>query len=181
MQEITFITSHPLKAQQLGRHLNVPVRHRKLDLEEIQSLDVCEVVKHKALAAYAQVGKPVLVEDISFQFLALGKLPGPLIKWFLKELNVEGLCRLIDAYDNREVVAQAAFAFADGKDVHVFLGEMSGRIADRPRGESGFGIDSLFIPEGWDKTWGEMTDEEQMQSSVRRLALKKLEKFLSDN
>ena len=177
--DLTFITSHALKAEQLGRHLKHPVKHKKLDLDEIQSLDVLEVVRHKVLQAFAQVGTPVLVEDVSFQYRAIGRLPGPLFKFFLKELGVSGLCTLLDQYEDRTAVAQVAFALTeDGTTVHTFLGEMEGTIAPEPRGENGFGADSIFIPRGWQKTWGEMTDEEQAQSSVRKIGLKKLEEFL---
>jgi XTP/dITP diphosphohydrolase len=55
---------------------------------------------------------------------------------------------------------------------------MRGEISQFPRGENGFGLDSIFVPEGYTKTWGEMTEEEQNQTSVRKLALKKLQEYL---
>lgn len=81
--EITFITSHAKKAEELSWHLSYPVIHRKLDLPEIQSLDPDTIVHFKAQEAYRVLRRPVLVEDFSLRFGALGKLPGPLIKWFL--------------------------------------------------------------------------------------------------
>ncbi len=65
MWNITFITGNAAKAAQLGRHLDHPVTHKKLDLPEIQSLDLHEVVEHKAKEAYKQVGGFVLVENTS--------------------------------------------------------------------------------------------------------------------
>ena len=47
------------------------VLHQKLDLDEIQSLDLRTVVEHKVRQAYELVKKPVLVEDTSLQFEAL--------------------------------------------------------------------------------------------------------------
>lgn len=90
MKEITFITGNPSKAEQLGRHLGHPVKHLKLDIPEIQSLDLREVTRHKVEEAFRQINSPVLVEDTSLTFNSLGKLPGPLIKWFLTELGNEG-------------------------------------------------------------------------------------------
>lgn len=177
--ELTFITSHPMKAEQLSLHLGHPVKHLKLDIDEIQSLSVEEVVRHKVLEAYRHAQVPVLVEDISYIYHALGNLPGPLFKWFLKELKVEGLCKLLDHYNDRSATVQAGFGVTlDGKKVHIFLGEMTGQITDAPRGTNGFGADSIFIPDGYSKTWGEMSEEEQIESSVRRIGLKKLEEFL---
>lgn len=177
--EITFITSHAKKAEQLSWHLDYPVSHQKLDIPEIQSLDPIEVVTHKALEAYSKVDRTVLVEDISIYFTALGKLPGTLIKWFLQELKPEGLCKLLDRYETRKAVVSSCFALCtDGKEVKIFTAEMHGAISEKPRGENGFGTDSIFIPDGYSKTWGEMGGDEQIKTSVRRIALKKLCEYL---
>lgn len=178
---LTFITSNAAKAEQLGRHLNFPIDHVKIDLPEIQSLDLEAVVRRKVLDGYSHVRKPVLVEDTSLIFHALGRLPGPLMKWFLKELDNDGLCRLLDGYDNRSALAQVMFGFFDGKNVHIFAGDMEGTIARKPRGEKGFGWDPIFIPRDYRKTWGEMDHLEQGSSSMRKIALKKLETFLKRN
>lgn len=179
-QEITFITSHPKKAEQLAWHLDYPVTHQKFDIPEIQSLDPIEVVTHKALEAFKQSGKPVLVEDVSVRFVALGRLPGTLIKWFIQELGTEGLCNLLDGYTTRTAFVEPYFALCINGEVKVFSTSIEGKIASRPRGESGFGTDSIFIPKGHTKTWGEMTEAEQIETSVRRLALKKLQKYLQE-
>lgn len=49
--------------------------HEKIDLDEIQSLDLREIVEHKVRQAFEKTGKPVLVEDTSLRFEALGNLP----------------------------------------------------------------------------------------------------------
>ncbi len=179
MREITFITGNAAKAEQLGRHLNLPVSHQKIDLAEVQSLDVREIVEHKAKEAYKQVGKTVLVEDTSLTFSALGRLPGPLIKWFLTELDNAGLCKILDSYSSREAVAEVCFGLYGGKGGPRVEGKVRGPRAGKPRGEKGFGWDPVFIPEGHDKTWGEMDAEEQKETSMRRIALKKLESFIN--
>ena len=86
MQTITFITGNQKKADYLAQYLGLNIEHVKLDLDEIQSLDLREIVEHKVRQAYAKVGKPVLVEDVSLIFSELGKLPGPFIKFFEQEL-----------------------------------------------------------------------------------------------
>ena len=175
---ITFITGNKSKAEQLGLHLNYPVTHKKLDLTEIQSLDLEKIIERKAKEAYKQINTPVLVEDTSLIFRPLGRLPGPLIKWFLAELDNEGLCRILDGYEDRSALAKVCFGLYDGKELKMFRGEMKGTIAKSPRGGRGFGWDPIFIPEGHTKTWGEMDDEEQKQTSMRRIALKQLEGYL---
>lgn len=175
---ITFITGNPSKADQLARHLDYPVKHQKLDLPEIQSLDLREVVEYKSQEAYKLVGSPVLVEDTSLTFSSLGRLPGPLIKWFLTELDNVGLCKLLDPYQNRNALAEVCFGLYDGKKLHTFEGQMKGAVANSPRGERGFGWDPIFIPEGYVKTWSEMSMEEQRATSMRRIALKQLDTFI---
>lgn len=178
MRNLTFITGNAAKAEQLSRHLEYPVAHKKLDLPEIQSLNLREIIEHKTREAHKQVGGLVLVEDTSLIFSALGRLPGPLIKWFLTELDNAGLCKLLDAYENRSAVAEVCFGLYDGKELKIFEGESRGTIAPVPRGGRGFGWDPIFIPEGRQKTWGEMDAEEQKDTSMRRIALKKLESYL---
>jgi len=177
-RQLTFITGNAAKAEQLGRHLDHPVAHKKLDLAEIQSLDLHEIIEHKTKEAYKQIGGVVLVEDTSLTFKALGRLPGPLIKWFLTELDNAGLCKLLNGYEDRSAVAEVCFGLYDGKELRMFEGEARGSVAPIPRGERGFGWDPVFIPEGHTKTWGEMDPEEQKDTSMRRIALKKLEAFL---
>lgn len=179
MLEITFITGNAKKAEELGRHLNHPVAHQKLDVKEIQSLDLSEIIEEKALEAYKQIQKPVLVEDTSLTFSALGSLPGPLIKWFLQELGNDRLCKLVDGYGSRDAIAEVQFGLClDGTNVLTFSGQREGVIAPVPRGEQGFGWDPIFIPKGYDKTWGEMNWEEKDATSMRMIALNKLEEYL---
>ena len=51
-------------------------------------------------------------------------------------------------------------------------------IAVTPRGETNFGWDPIFIPDGYSKTWAEMTPDEKNETSMRKPALEKLAHFL---
>jgi inosine triphosphate pyrophosphatase len=178
LSPITFITGNAAKAEQLGRHLDFPVIHKNLDITEIQSLDLEEVIEHKSKEAYKILGTPVLVEDTALTFHILGKLPGTFIKWFLTELQNEGLCKLLDSYNDRSAKAEVKFGLYDGKELRTFDGHAHGEIAKKPQGEEGFGWDPIFIPKGHRKTWGQMSTEEQSETSMRRIALKHLEAYL---
>jgi XTP/dITP diphosphohydrolase len=178
MEPITFITGNPGKVNLLKQYLDFPVVHTSIDLVEVQSLDLTTIVEYKVKEAYRQVGGPVLVEDTSLRFCALGRLPGPLIKWFLTELQTDGLCRLLDNYTDRSAVAEVLFGLYDGRSFQTFSGRVEGAIALAPRGSRGFGWDAIFVPDGFDKTWAEMTDEEAHASSMRMIALRKLEAYL---
>src|SRR5258708_3167713 len=114
MKDLTFITGNADKAKYLELWLGLPMAHHKLDLVEIQSLDLKEVVTHKVTEAYLQLHQPVLVEDVSLTFHALGQLPGTLVKWFLNELDTDGLCRLVDGHKERSASAEIIYGLYDG-------------------------------------------------------------------
>ena len=177
-KELVFITGNSDKAKYLADFFHRPITHKKLDLPEIQSLDLREVVEDKARRAFAEVGAPVLVEDVSVIFEALQNLPGPFIKWFEKALENEGICRLLDGTPNRKATVEVMFGYCDGDNVQMFSGVVKGRIADHPIGEGGFGWDKIFIHEGFEKTRAEMTKDEWHEFGMRKIALEKLSIFL---
>ena len=59
-------------------------------------------------------------------------------------------------------------------------GECPGRIIAEPAGENGFGYDPLFVPDGYDRTFAQLTAEEKNQISHRANALKELERQLKE-
>lgn len=178
MDRLVFATGNIGKVEEVSRFLGIPVDHASIDLHEIQSLDLEEIVRDKALRAYEKVQRPVLVEDVSFIFNALGKLPGPLIKWFEKELGLEKLCRLVDRKD-RACIATVCYGLHDGKKIHLIESSMAGTVAEHPRGEH-FGWSPIFIPEGAEKTYAEMSLEERAPIAMRRKALEKLYELIRE-
>jgi len=181
MKSLTFITGNAEKAEQLGKYLSFEVGHTKLDIPEIQSLNLEEVATEKAKAAYAILGTPVLVEDTALTFKALNKLPGTLVRWFFESIGNEGLSRLLDSYDNRDATAETCFALCDETGVHLFRNFINGTVADEPKGDRGYGWNPVFIPEGCSETYAEMSSEEQSKHSMRRLAVEQLQKYLEAN
>ena len=177
---LIFITGNANKAKYLADYFHMEVEHQKLDLPEIQSLDLREVVEDKARRAFTEVGKPVLIEDVSVTFDALKGLPGPLIKWFDQTVGNEGMCRMLDSFETRKAQTEVEFAYCDGKEVHIFSGLVRGTIAESPRGEGGFCWDKIFIPDGYTKTRAEMTEGEWHESGMRKIALEKLKEFLDE-
>lgn len=167
LMNVTFITGNPQKAEFMAKYLDYPVEHQKIELDEIQSLDQLEITEHKARQAYEKIKKPVIVEDIGLYFSALGRLPGPLIRWFLEEIGNDGMCRILNSYDNRGAVAKVCAAYFDGTILKTFEGEVSGHISDKPYGDDGFGWNCIFVPEGANKTYAQMDGEETQKYSLR--------------
>lgn len=181
MRKFVFISGNQHKADQLAQWLGAPVDHQKVDLDEIQSLDPRKIVEHKARQALAIVQRPVLVEDVALTFDALGKLPGPFIKWFIEEIGMDGICRLAAGLDNQKATASILYGFYDGEAFSCFAGEVRGTIAGTPHGEGGFGFDPVFIPEGYSLTRAELGDDAYEATSPRAAAIVKLKAFLSTN
>ncbi len=178
MTQITFITGNKNKVAQVTAWLGLPVAHHQLDLDEIQSLDLRKITEHKARQAYQLLQRPVLVEDAALVLTAMGRLPGPYIKWFIEELGIEGLAKLAAGLESQEAVGTACYGYCDGGEVRFFEGEMRGRLVAVPRGTGGFGFDPIFMNDGFAVTRGEMTPEDYAATSYRTKGLAKLREFL---
>ena len=133
--------------------------------EEVARLKILEAVK------VLNTG-PVIIEDTSLCFNALGGLPGVYIKWFLKKLGPEGLHQLLGSYDDKSAVAQTIFGFCEGpgEPVKLFTGRTDGKIV-QPRGSKEFGWDPCFLPDGSELTYGEMTKDQKNKVSHRARGL----------
>lgn len=177
MADVVFVTGSAKKAEYLAKYLGHPVEHIKLDLDELQSLDLKEVVAHKVRQAYEKIKRPVLVEDASLEFTALGRLPGPLIKWFIEELSFEDICRLIDGKD-RGATARCVFGYYDGSEERYFEGGLPGSVPEHPAGIGGFGFDPIFIPDGYSVTRAELSEEDNRKTYVQMKPFAKVKEFL---
>lgn len=176
----TFITGNQSKADYLSRQLEIKLSHKKVDLDEIQSTDLHAIVKHKLKQAYDACGTPVLVEDVSLVFNALGELPGPYIKWFVEKAGNEACCRMLDGFEDRSAIIRCTFGYFDGKSMEFFDSELPGTIAEHPAGENGFGFDQFFINEGYEITRAEMTQEENERTYATMMKpFAKVRDFLS--
>jgi non-canonical purine NTP pyrophosphatase (RdgB/HAM1 family) len=178
MMEILIATGNANKVREIQALLNRPVRQISLDLPELQAIEVEEVIRHKARAAYQATGQPVLVEDTGLFIHAWGGLPGALIRWFDVTVGNAGICRMLDGFADRSALARTCLGLCDGQRELVFTGEIEGSIAAEPRGTGGFGWDAIFIPTGWDKTFGEGQPAEKAAISMRRKAVDRLIEFL---
>ena len=107
-------------------------------------------------------------------------LPGPLIKWFLKSLKNEGLVNIVEKLGDNRAQAKTIIGYSKNENSSCFCyfeGVVSGRIV-APRGETGFGWDPIFLPDGHDKTFAEMGKEEKNKISMRKKAATYLKRFL---
>ena len=177
LSDIVVVTTNPNKLAEINSILGTNHQVSKIDIPEIQSLDLDEVISHKAKAAYEKIRKPVMVEDVSLEIKSLNGLPGTFVKFFLNTLGTEGTVKLVSSQPTDTKVT-AAVATYDGKNLKIFKGIVYGTLSPKDRGTGGFGFDKVFIPKGYDKTYAEMPQELKNRISHRAKALRKLRKFL---
>jgi non-canonical purine NTP pyrophosphatase (RdgB/HAM1 family) len=178
---ITFVTGNQHKANNMARFLGIEIDHQKLDLDEIQSNDLEEIIEHKVKQAYELIKCPVIVDDISMGLDELNNLPGPFVKFFLQAPDgAEKICRMADGLKNRNAKAHCVIGYYDGHNLKIFKGTITGVIARHSSGKGGYGWDSIFCPEGYGgKTRSELneSDYEEVYRKIRPLA--ELKAFLT--
>lgn len=180
MTKITFITGNQKKADYLAKYLGFPVEHIKLDLDEIQSMNLSEIVEHKVRQAYQKLGSPVIVEDVSLEFESLGGLPGPFIKFFVERVPFEKICSMISSDSTRKAIARCVFGYFDGIEMKLFEGSLGGRISEKPEGENGYGWDQIFIPDGYDVTRACLDEENDRITYLQIKPFAELKKYLEN-
>lgn len=159
-----------------------------LDLPEIQSLDLREVLRAKGEEAWRSLGRPLVVEETGFEIDAFGGFPGPLVKWMLEAMGAEGMARAALAVAEREGAAGSAVArcmvlYRDGAREVVGEGVARGTLVIPGRGEGGFGWDPVFVPEGPSggvRTYGELPGEEKDRIGHRGQAWRDLRRKLHE-
>lgn len=178
-RDFVFVTGNEDKQREAERLLGYRPAALALDLPELQGLDLRAIVEAKAAAAYAAVGRPVVVEDVSFEMAALGGFPGPLVKWMLGALGPERFAGVALALGDGRATAICALAYYDGESpdaerCRVFEGRTAGMLVAEARGGHGFGWDPVFRPEGSALTSAELPPAEKDRHSHRGKAWRAL-------
>ncbi len=179
LKDFVIVTSNKDKLAEINEILGTDHGVSEVDIPEVQSLDIDQVITAKAKSAFKIIKKPVLVEDISLEIKALNGLPGPFVKFFLATLGTEGTVRLIGK-KSTETKVTAAVALYNGLNLKIFKGVVWGTLSKKNKGAGGFGFDKVFIPKGYSKTYAEIPSQLKNRISHRAKALSKLRKFLEE-
>ena len=136
--------------------------------EENARIKAGQAARYADMAAFA--------DDSGLEVAALGGAPGIYSARYAGEnaTYAEKMAKLLDELNNVEdrrarFVCVIALAYR-GDIVETFRGEVTGRIAYEPRGTEGFGYDPVFIPDGYDKTFGELGEDVKSRISHRARA-----------
>ena len=137
----------------------------------------------KARYIYARTGQNCFADDTGLEVDALGGEPGVRSARYATdghddEANKKLLLERLAGEQNRAAQFRTAIALIlDGKE-YLFEGVVRGSISSEPRGDGGFGYDPLFIPEGYDLSFAEMSAELKNAISHRGRAVAALADFL---
>lgn len=158
------------------------------DVEETGSTFV-ENASLKAAGFAVQTNHLSLADDSGLEVEALGNAPGVHSARFAGsgtgyDIKIERLLGMIrdSGSDDRRARFVCAMALSDdrGRVIHTVQAECAGRIALEPRGTNGFGYDPVFIPDDFDRTFGELGDEVKRSISHRAKAAELIIRYLLD-
>jgi len=158
--------------------LGIKLKHRNLQLDELQEMDTDKIAEHKAKQAYSKINKTLFVWDSSVFISCLDNFPGPLIKWFFSTVKHGKICEIALHLKDKKITSKTTLTYYDGKILKHFYGIVEGTIPNKPKGSYGWDWDTIFIPKGYKKTYAEMKPDEFMALRSHKIALEKMRDFL---
>lgn len=158
-EDLTLVTGNENKHREAQRLSGRSISRVAVDLPEIQSLDLMEILRQKGREAHRRIGRPVVVEETALELSAMNGFPGPLVKWMLAATGCAGIARVGLALGDVGTRARCALLTFDGETEIVAEGVTEGVVVDPPRGDRGFGWDPIFQPDGFEETYAEMDPE----------------------
>jgi XTP/dITP diphosphohydrolase len=178
--KVYFATSNEHKFEEAKNILEgIMLERFDFSHREIRSDSLEEIAREAVEKAYAEIQKPVFVEDTGLFIDSLNGFPGTYSGWVLGKIGFEGILRLIEGKDKCSAKFQTVIAYRDEEGTKTFFGECPGSIAKEAKGESGFGYDSIFIPEGHSQTFAQSIILKN-KLSHRYISLLKLRKYFSE-
>ncbi len=139
----------------------------------------------KARYLYERTGLDCFADDTGLEVEALGGAPGVHSARYATDghdfaANNRLLLQNLAGKENRRARFRTVVALILGGREYLFEGVVEGQIIDRETGHEGFGYDPLFRPDGYDRTFAQMTTEEKNAVSHRARAVRKLATFLHE-
>lgn len=162
-----------LSLKDIGCFEELPETHETLE----------ENSEEKAAHVYRQYKIPVFADDTGLEVSALFGAPGVYSARYggpqrSADLNMEKVLRELDGAADRSARFRTVITFIDTEGTYQFEGIVDGEIIYKRKGEGGFGYDPIFIPTGYDQTFGEMPAADKNKISHRMRAAAGLADFL---
>ena len=187
---LIFATSNQNKVLEIQKILP-----KKFNIKSLKDLNYFEDVPEnettiegnavfKAKYIYEKFNINVFADDTGLEVEALNGEPGVHSARYAgttrnSEKNIKKLLKNLKNIKNRNARFKTVIALIIDNKLHIFSGIVEGYILDSPKGNNGFGYDPIFCPNGFDKSFAELTLKEKNLISHRSLAMKKLIDFIS--
>lgn len=190
MSQLLFVTKNKDKILEINKLINNTIK--LLSLEDINFTNDIEETENtlegnallKARTIFTKTNINCFADDSGLLVDALNGEPGVYSARYAgdqknDEDNISKLLTNLEHIKNRSAQFKTVLALIiDGKE-HSFEGIIKGSISFVRKGTEGFGYDSVFIPDGFTKSFAEMSLEEKSEISHRALAFKKMVEFLN--
>jgi XTP/dITP diphosphohydrolase len=190
MDKFVMATANPNKIIEIQNKIGN--KHQFLSLKEIgcfeeipETSDTIEGnALQKARHVFENYGYYCFSEDTGLEIDALDGAPGVITAHYAGEnrdanANMDKVLREMQGISNRKARFKTVIALKMNSNEYLMEGIVYGSISDVKRGSDGFGYDPIFIPDGYDRTYAEMSLEEKNKMSHRALAVAKLKRFLA--
>lgn len=158
-------------------HCNVDIPETSNTIPGNAKLKAQYVKEHYQLNCFA--------DDTGLEIDALNGAPGVYSARYAgeskdSEANIQKVLKELEGKTNRKAQFRTVVALIYNEQEYLFEGIIKGEIIKEKRGNSGFGYDPIFVPEGYNDTFAEMGDEIKNKISHRAIAVEKLCNFLKD-
>ncbi|MCK5774412.1 MAG: XTP/dITP diphosphatase [Thermoplasmata archaeon] len=183
--KLYLITGNPGKLKEIKNRLdvlNVELGTLQEEFVEVQADTLEEVVLFgiEHLVGEKGIDLPFIKADSGLFIDSLDGFPGVYSAYVQDTIGNDGILKLMEGLDDRTATFKTVMGLhIPGEGVSLFRGEIRGEITLEKKGFFGFGYDPVFIPEGAEKTFAEMTIEEKNRDSHRIRATMKLVDHLS--
>lgn len=146
---------------------------------EIQADTIQETIAPGLQWLMERINRPLIIDDTGLLIDALKGFPGVYSAYVFKTIGCDGILRLMEGVMNRSARFECCIGFMmPGGKSFIAKGTSRGRISAGKIGTGGFGYDSIFIPEGYNKTFAQLDVPEKNKISHRGMAVEVLLKEL---
>ncbi|MFN8306708.1 MAG: RdgB/HAM1 family non-canonical purine NTP pyrophosphatase [Ferruginibacter sp.] len=165
---------HIITLQEAGIDIDIPEPHDTLEAN----------AQEKSKTIHRLTGQDCFSEDTGLEVPALNGEPGVKSARYAGDVrsfdaNIDKLLGKLEGKTDRSARFRTVISLILGGEEYRFEGVCPGRIIDERKGNEGFGYDPVFVPEGSDRTFAEMSMEEKNKFSHRKKAMEKMIAFLS--
>ena len=191
MLTLIFATNNQNKVDEIrvvtkGEFNIITLKEAGIDIDIPEPHDTLEAnASEKSGVIHRLTNQNVFSEDTGLEVEALNGEPGVKSARYGGEgrdfqANIDKLLVNLAGKSNRKAQFRTVVSLILNEKEYLFEGICKGKIIDEQRGGKGFGYDPIFIPDGAEKTFAEMTMEEKNSFSHRKKAIGKLSEFLGN-